>query len=120
MPFVADRAAVAQQVLQVHLVAFHRLGVRLGRPLERSKRFGDEHGRAQGQFQPLGPFKTRQGLVELFDRLGQMGDALDIFDRLGRQAEHEIELGAAPATTQGQFHRLEEILLGDVLVDDIA
>ena len=39
---------------------------------------------------------------------------------LGRQADHEVELHRRPAAREDALGRLDELLLGDVLVDDVA
>jgi hypothetical protein len=50
----------------------------------------------------------------------RLDDAADVFVLLGGQADHEVELHAVPALAEDALGRLEQLLLGDVLVDDVA
>src|SRR3954447_18913789 len=54
------------------------------------------------------------------DLLRQVGDLQDVVVGLGRQAAHEVELDLAPARGVRGGHRVDQVLLGDHLVDDLA
>ena len=47
-------------------------------------------------------------------------DAEDVLVRLGREAEHVIELDAVPAARKGDGAGVQQVLLGNVLVDAVA
>ena len=50
--------------------------------------------------------------------LAQVGDGLHIFERLGGMADHEVELDVRPAARIDFAGGLEQLLVGDELVDD--
>ena len=52
--------------------------------------------------------------------IGQIGDSHDVLVALAGKAHHEVELHAVPAGLEGRLGRAIQVLLGHVLVDDIA
>jgi hypothetical protein len=56
----------------------------------------------------------------LDDLLGQLGDLEDVLVGLGRQAAHEVELDLPPAGAIGRGDGVDQVVLGDHLVDDLA
>src|SRR5262249_46961125 len=51
---------------------------------------------------------------------GRLDDAADVFVFLRRKADHEVELHVVPAAGEDALGRVEQVLLGHVLVHDVA
>ena len=89
---------------------------RLRGPLERRVRLGNEDRRAD--------FDLRSAAVatptRFFDGGGEFDDALDVVQRLRRQADHEVQLDVRPAVSEGRLSRGQEVVVGRRLVDDVA
>src|SRR5947209_4059757 len=56
----------------------------------------------------------------LADGEGEIGDRVDVRIRLGRQADHEIELEILNALADQHFGRAQDLRLAQILVDDTA
>ena len=52
--------------------------------------------------------------------VGQVGDGHDILVALAGKAHHKVELHAVPTSLEGRLGRTVQVLLGHVLVDDVA
>ena len=119
MPVVGDGTVPLQSVpQQVHppLVLLHR---DLGVPLEGSVGLGDKPGGGHGDAHPAGAVGSAlpPALVHL---PGQISDAQHVLVGLGGQAQHEVELYAAPAAGEGGAAGLQQVLLPQILVDGVA
>ena len=52
--------------------------------------------------------------------IGQIGDGHDVLVALAGKAHHKVELHAVPAGLEGRLGRTVQVLLGHVLVNDVA
>lgn len=52
--------------------------------------------------------------------VSQVGDGHDILIALAGKAHHEVELHAVPTSLEGRLGRTVQVLLGHILVDDVA
>ena len=52
--------------------------------------------------------------------IGQIGDGHDVLIALTGKAHHKVELHAVPAGLEGRLGRTVQVLLGHVLVNDVA
>src|ERR1035437_5181279 len=110
-PVAPDRVA---QLLQP------RVGLRcaeLGAPLERGVPFGDEPTDGDGA-----PDVTLTGDPSpgLDHPLGEVGDLEHVIIGLGGQTAHEVELHLTPAGRVGRGDGVDQVVLADHLVDDLA
>ena len=64
-------------------------------------------------------FVGRVGLPGLDDLVDQLRDAQHIRIRLRREAQHEVELDIVPAAGKGGGAGREDLLFGDVFIDDV-
>ena len=88
----------------------------LGAPLEGGVRLGDVA--RDGDRDPDPPL--RLPVADVAGLPAHVGDAEDVLVLLGRQPDHEIELGPVPAPREDPPAGLVDVLLADVLVDDVA
>ena len=118
VPVVGDGLVPFQGVpQQVHpaLILLHR---DLSIPLEGRVGFGHEPGGGHGD--PHAPGLVGGALPPGEVHLpGQIGNAQHVLVGLGGQAQHKIELYAVPPAGEGGAHRLEQVLLPQVLVDGV-
>ena len=63
-----------------------------------------------------GPARAGRGQ----DLLQQQGDGFDVVGGLARQADHEVHLDLLPAVLPGDVQGLEDLGVGDILVDGPA
>ena len=89
----------------------------LGRPLERGVRFGDEPADADRAPDVLASRGLATGLDDVH---GHVLDPQDVLVGLGGQPTHEVQLHLTPSVAEGRGHGVDEVLLGDLLVDDPA
>ena len=123
MPHVADALLVLHGANfifhdlspgKIILLPVHR------RPLEGCERLRHEEGGRDGDLAFAVAFGLGDLVVIVADCLGQMGDALHVVLRLGRQSQHKVELDLVPAAVESRRGPLHDILFRDALVDDIA
>ena len=105
-----------QQMLLLGLQGLRRVH---GHKLERRVGLGHKTGAADGHLNAaaLGMVHT---IIKVYDFLGRLGNALDILQRLGRQAHHEVEFDRRIATFECNAAGLLDLVPGNIFVDDIA
>ena len=94
--------------------------VELRAPLERRCRLGDKHRNRDGHRDGTAARLGHHGTAKLQHMIGQVSDGHDILVALTGKTHHEIELHAVPAGLEGRLGRAVKVLLGHVLVDDVA
>ena len=115
---VVDAFGVQVRLQQVYAPqVFLRRDLR--RPLERREGLGDKIGRGQIDGQAA-LFPVPVFSPDLQDLVDQLGDADDVLVRLGRQAQHEIELHAVPAAGECRGAGFQNLMLGDIFVDRVT
>ena len=118
-------------VVHVHRLVLHRaleqshapqrlLRGNLAVPLEGRLGLGHEHRAGHAHAHAAALLGRHGGLGAVVGALGQTRDALDVVVGLGGQPHHEIQLAAAPAGGESGIDGGEQVVLGDVLVDDVA
>jgi hypothetical protein len=90
---------------------------RAGPPTGRGVRLGHEPADRDGAPDVLAAADLAAGLDDL---LGELGDLQHVLVGLGRQPAHEVELDLPPAGPVRRRDGVDEVLLGDHLVDDLA
>ena len=94
--------------------------VELRAPLERRSSLGDkDRNRDRHRDRPAARL-GHHGTAKLQHVIGQVGDSHDVLIALAGKAHHEVELHAVPAGLEGCLGRTVQVLLGHVLVDDVA
>ncbi len=111
--------ALPRPLLEQHVLAPHLLETVHPLPLQRRVRLGHER-RHRGR-DPRGPRLLAATPPPRLPRsYRRQHDPLEILLRLRRQPEHEVELQLVPPHVQRTLRRLRNLLLGHVLVDQIA
>ena len=88
-------------------------------PLEGAVGLGDKAGSGDGDLHaPVLVLRILPPAVEHL--IGHLRDAHDVLVCLRGQAQHVIELHAVPAALKGDAAGVQQILLGDVLVDGVS
>ena len=94
--------------------------IELRAPLERRGGLGDKHRHRDGHRDGAATRLGNHGAAELEHMVGQVGDGHDILVALAGKAHHKVELHAVPTSLEGRLGRTVQVLLGHVLVDDVA
>ena len=115
----ADRT-VANARNEELLAAFDIVVIELRAPLERRGGLGDKHRHRDGHRDGSAARLGYHGAAELEHVIGQVGDGHDILIALTGKTHHKVELHAVPAGLEGRLGRAVHVLLGHVLVDDVA
>src|SRR6266516_1249973 len=118
---VTDAAPVArvaaQRAAERREPTVYCAGAALRRPLERRVRLGHERADRHGAADVTAP----GCLPARLDHVpGETGDGEHVIVGLGGQATHEVELHLPPTAGVGGGHGLDQIFLGDHLVDHLA
>src|SRR6478609_3454222 len=114
---LAELAVAADRVAQLGEPLVGGLGGQLRGPLERGVRLGDEAADRDRAADVVGA----GDLAALGDDVLRHGaDLEDVLVGLGGQAAHEVQLHLAPAVAVRGGHRVDQVLFGDHLVDDLA
>ncbi len=108
-------AQLARQVAEQRLLALGLGGAVHRHPLERRVRLGDvgRHRRRDAR-------GAQVAVADLLHARRRLDDAAHVGVLLGRQADHEVQLHALEAAPEHAVRRLDDVLLGDVLGDDVA
>ena len=88
-------------------------------PLERRKGLRHKIGCGEVYHEPA-LFAAGRLVPRPDDLVRKLRDADHVLIRLGRQAQHKIQLHAVPPAGEGRGARLQNFLLGHVLVDRVA
>ena len=115
----ADRA-VAHALEQQLLPALHVLVIELRAPLEGRVRLGDEDGDRDGDGEAAAPRLGHDLAAEFEHVVGEVRYGHHVVIGLSGQTHHEVELHAVPSLEVGGAGGAVEVLLGHVLVDDVA
>ena len=102
------------------LAALDVVVIELRAPLEGCCRLRDKHRYRDGHRNRPAARLGHHGATELQHVIGQVGDGHDVLVALAGKAHHEVELHAVPAGLEGCLGRTVQVLLGHVLVDDVA
>ena len=94
--------------------------VELRAPLERRGSLGDKDRNRDGHRDRAATSLGHHGTTELQHVIGQIGDGHDVLIALAGKAHHKVELHAVPAGLEGRLGRTVQVLLGHVLVNDVA
>ena len=113
-PDTLERAAQKRLTAQNLFRGYLRL------PLEGGKRLRNK-GRCRYRApEPLSAHILGHGVEGAADLSGKLRDTEDILIGLGRKSDHEIELNAVPAGTEGIVHSSEQVILVDAFIYDVA
>ena len=110
------RAVRPGGVLEDPLLARHLVEAVHRAPLKGRVRLGHVDAHAHSD---LGA-ALRGPLADLHRAHARLDDAANVVVVLGGQADHEVELHLGPPAREHALRRLEELLLGNVLVHDVA
>ena len=105
-------AAASELSTQQRLARLGLLDVELRGPLERRVRLRRERRDARGDGEP-----PARGALH---PARQLGDPVDVVDRLARQADHEVQLEGAPPEVGEEARGVEQLLFAVLLLDDVA
>ncbi len=115
-----DATVRPEPLVEQLAAAAEGLRVNHPRPLEGRVRLRDQRVHADAHHQPP-PAALRELLATRGDHaLHEVGDRQHILVTLARQADQEVELHPLPARAERRPHRRQQVLLGHVLVDDVA
>ena len=102
------------------LTALDLIVVKLSAPLKRSVRLRDKDGAGDRNRDVAAPRLRDERTSEFKNPIGQIGYSDDVIIRLSGKPHHEIELHAVPAGFECRRRSIDEVVLGNVLVDDVA
>ena len=117
---VDAHGAILHRMEEQLLTALDLGVVELRAPLERGMRLGDEHRHRDGDGDTAALLLGNDLARDLERMVGELGDSDDVLIGLPRQTHHEVQLDTAPTGLERGARGALEVLLGHVLVDDVA